>query len=419
MEKIHSHINDIETPSIVKGLLQGFVYSFENQRSEIWVREVKNKDAEYHRKVLLKQGRCDFDIPTNGLSSEELICLYNYYYFAMHFQSSYWLFNHIWNSGFAVMFIINKNPIFIDLGCGTLASSIAFAQTISQQVNINMFKENPMLFNTEIRINQAFRLPDTRYNFSEQELIAIDNREHHSVFSSFYHLSQQGATYLFADISIKILDFIYAFISEQKFITGERNLFTTSGIMTKNIWKTVLIEDGHWTNNFLFDTFHIFNGLNHKEYKPLYYDEIKDYIEYYKSGWKNEPNKKPKELSTIVKNNLNNPIIINCSYLFASNSINIDEVAEFVNNIVESHNENICLIYQNPDTEALNRNWQQFKLKVSLKSIAKGVAPIKFYGSSKVRFEVLFKSKFGKLAVKSETQSETEVSNNNNDDLPF
>lgn len=314
----------------------------------------------------------------------------------MHFQSSFWLYNYIWNSGFAVMFIINKNPIFIDLGCGTLASSIAFAQTINQQININFFVEQPMLTKTDIQIKQAFRLPDTRFNFSEQELIAIDNHKEHPVFSSFYDLSKQGATYIFSDISIKMLDFIYDFISEQKFITIEKKGFNSTGISSKNIWKTVLIEDGHWTDNFLFDTFYIFNGLNHKEYKPLYYDEIKDYIEYYKSGWKNEPIKKPKELSTILKNNLYNPIIINCSYLFASNSINIDEIAEFVNNILANHKENVCLIYQNPDNQGLNNNWESFKLKVKLNSIAKGVELIKHYGNSKVRYEVLFKSKFGK-----------------------
>jgi hypothetical protein len=120
MAKIHSHINDPETPNKVKDLLKGFDYDFNNQISEIWKNEVTNNGSEYHRKTLLKQGRCDFDNPTNGLTSEELICLYNYYYFAMHFQSSFWLYNHIWNSGFAVMFIINKNPIFIDLSCGTL-----------------------------------------------------------------------------------------------------------------------------------------------------------------------------------------------------------------------------------------------------------------------------------------------------------
>ena len=81
--------------------------------------------------------------------------------------------------------------------------------------------------------------------------------------------------------------------------------------------------------------------------------------------------------------------------MFASKSINIDEVAEFVNNIVEGHSENICLIYQNPDNQGLNNNWEAFKLKVKLKSIAKGVELIKHYGNSKVRYEVLFKSKFG------------------------
>jgi hypothetical protein len=113
MAKIHTHINDNSLPEIVINLLKSFDYDFNNQSSTNWLKEVINTDNEYHRKVLLKQGRCNFDTPPNGLTSEELICLYNYYYFGMHFQSSFWLFNHIWNSGFAVMFIINRDPIFI------------------------------------------------------------------------------------------------------------------------------------------------------------------------------------------------------------------------------------------------------------------------------------------------------------------
>jgi hypothetical protein len=135
---------EINKSRIVINLLKSFDYDFNNQSSTNWLKEVINTDNEYHRKVLLKQGRCNFDTPPNGLTSEELICLYNYYYFGMHFQSSFWLFNHIWNSGFAVMFIINRDPIFIDLGCGTLASSIAFSQTINQQVNISLFTQKPI-----------------------------------------------------------------------------------------------------------------------------------------------------------------------------------------------------------------------------------------------------------------------------------
>ena len=69
MAKIHSHINDTETPNIVKDLLKGFCYDFKNQISKAWKNEVTNKDSEYHRKILLKQGRCDFDNPTNELTS--------------------------------------------------------------------------------------------------------------------------------------------------------------------------------------------------------------------------------------------------------------------------------------------------------------------------------------------------------------
>ena len=104
---------------------------------------------------------------------------------------------------FAVMFVINKNPIFIDIGCGTLASSIAFSQTIDRQINFNLFQEKPLLNHSAIQINKTFRLPDTRINFSDIELYLLPTISSSWANSSFTQLSQQGAKYIFIDI-IKI-----------------------------------------------------------------------------------------------------------------------------------------------------------------------------------------------------------------------
>jgi hypothetical protein len=132
MSKINANIYDNETPEAVRSLLQEFVKEFENRNSDIWIREVKNRDSKHHRETLLKRGGCDFDNPTHELTSDELICLYNYYYFPMHFQSSYWLYNLLFKGGLDKIFISNLAPVFIDYGCGTLSSSIAFSCAYNQ-----------------------------------------------------------------------------------------------------------------------------------------------------------------------------------------------------------------------------------------------------------------------------------------------
>lgn len=79
----------------------------------------------------------------------------------------------------------------------------------------------------------------------------------------------------------------------------------------------------------------------------------------------------------------------------ASQSFDIELFINKITRIIAKYNEcNICVIYQNPDLDELNIKWEKFKQKVPLKSITKDVAPIKHYGNSKVRYEVLFKSKF-------------------------
>ena len=80
MSFINKFIEDTDTPEPVKHLFRHFVSEFENQDSIDWNKQIKQTTSEFHRKTLLKQGRCEFDKPPLNLTSEELIVLYNYYY---------------------------------------------------------------------------------------------------------------------------------------------------------------------------------------------------------------------------------------------------------------------------------------------------------------------------------------------------
>ena len=85
-----------------------------------WVTEVINREQKYHRETILDRGRTDFDLPFNGLPSEDKVLLYCYYYLRMHLYSSYHIYTKHLHSQ------INRNVVFIDFGCGPLTSGIAF-----------------------------------------------------------------------------------------------------------------------------------------------------------------------------------------------------------------------------------------------------------------------------------------------------
>jgi len=321
MSKIHAHINDTETPEAVRNLMQEFVKDFESRSSDVWIREVKNRDSEHHRKTLLKQGRCDFDKPTHGLTSEELICLYNYYYFPMHFQSSYWLFEHFYNIGLAQHFINNCNPIFIDFGCGTLSSSIAFSAVRRKFEKNDIFRESNYFFDTPT----SFILFDI-----SSKLVAEINK---AINYKYYGSLTDNAIWTYYDT------------------------FDTTAYAYSIKWSisNLINNKRRWLYSAENESFYYYTDLKHIEYS----------------------------------------LILNFSYLFASISLNVNELIKFINEIILKHNNNnIVVFFQNPDLDELNTKWEEFKEKVPLSSIAKGVAPIKHYGNSKVRYEVLFKSKF-------------------------
>jgi hypothetical protein len=55
-------------------------------------------------------------------------------------------------------------------------------------------------------------------------------------------------------------------------------------------------------------------------------------------------------------------IVLNYSYLFASSTLDVEKLAELVKKILNTYKSHkICLFFQNPPPEFLNRKWEKFK----------------------------------------------------------
>jgi hypothetical protein len=55
-------------------------------------------------------------------------------------------------------------------------------------------------------------------------------------------------------------------------------------------------------------------------------------------------------------------IVLNYSYLFASSTLDVEKLAELVKKILNTYKSHkICLFFQNPPLEFLNRKWEKFK----------------------------------------------------------
>ncbi len=83
-----------------------------------------------HRKTLINFGRGDFKNSVEGIKPEQLVDLYCYYYFQMHFSSSYAFYAN--QSGFLHLFVKDRNVLFIDIGCGPFTSGLAFNQWVAR-----------------------------------------------------------------------------------------------------------------------------------------------------------------------------------------------------------------------------------------------------------------------------------------------
>ena len=103
----------------------------------------------YQRKVMLEQGRTNFDEPFEGFSPEGKVSFYSLNYMPMHLYSSYHIFTK------KLFLPVSGKVVFIDFGCGPLTSGIAF-WAAARQGNITYvgIDSSQTMRNMARRINQ-------------------------------------------------------------------------------------------------------------------------------------------------------------------------------------------------------------------------------------------------------------------------
>ena len=77
-----------------------------------------------HRNTIINFGRGNFDTEIDKLTPIQKVELYCFYYFQMHFSSSYVFYQK--ETELLLSLIKNKTVFFIDIGCGPFTSGLAF-----------------------------------------------------------------------------------------------------------------------------------------------------------------------------------------------------------------------------------------------------------------------------------------------------
>ena len=171
--------------------------------------QIKN----FHRNNIVKQGRADFDIDSDGLTASQKVDLYGYYYFQMHFTSSYVFF--LSETDFLKNVITNKHICFIDVGCGPFTSGLAFNSILSKPENkvyktatyIGIDTSNKMLEKGQSVYNSI-----STPNFQQ----AIFNTDMNSITDGLHLMTNQSEelifilnySYLFASHSLDVEEFV-------------------------------------------------------------------------------------------------------------------------------------------------------------------------------------------------------------------
>jgi hypothetical protein len=96
-------------------------------------------------------------------------------------------------------------------------------------------------------------------------------------------------------------------------------------------------------------------------------------------------------------------VILNCSYFFASHLLHVGGLIAFISGLLKDQlaNDNVCLIFQNPDSDGLNLKWERFKAGVSeLRGVSRSSESIHFVDRMgqvrkiRLRHEFLLNSKW-------------------------
>ena len=140
MININDLVTDNSIPREHRKLYLYFIKLFNKQNSEVWNKKIKSTTVDYHVKVILNNGKCNFYNPPYNLTSIELKILYNYYFFPFYFKSSYDIYCKILSDKDE----FKNNFIFHDFLCNTLANTLAFACALS---SLHKKNENLIGFN--------------------------------------------------------------------------------------------------------------------------------------------------------------------------------------------------------------------------------------------------------------------------------
>lgn len=82
-------------------------------------------------------------------------------------------------------------------------------------------------------------------------------------------------------------------------------------------------------------------------------------------------------------------VVLNCSYYFASRSLNVAGLTTYITELVSEYlpNDKVCLVFQNPDNDSLNETWEQFKkgVKGVLRELSRTSETIYYYDVTRQR----------------------------------
>ncbi len=165
-----------------------------------------------HRRNILNQGRADFTDSSNGFTPEQKVDLYCYYYFQMHFTSSFMFY--LKEQEFLRDLIKDKSVWFLDIGCGPFTSGLAFNCWLKKNLDLTTTEINYIGIDTssamlnkanqlsksfdDLRFKETILAPDTAI-FDKQ----LPNSEREKIILINY-------SYLFASHSLvvsQMLDF--------------------------------------------------------------------------------------------------------------------------------------------------------------------------------------------------------------------
>ena len=349
--EIHNLIALPETPSGIRFLLIEFVKEFESQNSIAWNKEVKATNKKYHCHELLKKGLGEicqsYNKKSDELSGEELVCLFNYYYFPILFESSFQIYSRIWDAKFEHRFISNNALIFIDLGCGSFPSSLAFSELYKQKIqNQSMWGAN----STE------------RFEFNINSYVFIYESPY---FSSY----------------------IENYFSENFSAREYRNHWTFN-ISPLDIFSTgvqPLTDVFHVTDRMIFDNGLLIDSFHLLKIKEKYFAKAFDLLETLDSGY---------PFHNLVDSfNHNKSVIININYLGSVHFFDVEEITAAIKRLMSANDKfNFAIIFQNNGNLDLQIKWEELKGNLGIRSVSEGQIKLAISPLIKINYEILFRS---------------------------